>query len=79
MVGEKELLEGESGDGEPISKEEEELLLEGVSGLEMGDRKMEGVESGKSVVEGVKSVVESAVGDKSVVVPVSASVSSVSK
>ena len=35
-VGEKELLEGDQGEGEPISAEEEELLLEGVSGLEMG-------------------------------------------
>ena len=42
-VREEELLRG--GDqGEPISVEEEELLLEGVSSLEMGDRRMEGVE-----------------------------------
>ena len=52
VLGEKELLEGGPEDVEPISKEVEELLLVGVSGLEMGDRKMEGVESGtgKSVV-----------------------------
>ena len=90
VLGEKELLEGGPEDAEPISKEVEELLLEGVSGLEMGDRKMEGIESGtgksvvvesgdtsvKSVVveSGVKSV-ESSV--QSVVVPVSVPVSSV--
>ena len=56
-VGEKELLEGDQGEGEPISAEEEELLLEGVSGLEMGDKRMEGIKSAESAVKGDKSVV----------------------